>query len=181
MDNSTENVTLYALFLNDILSLYKEADSESYEELLGISEGHDISEPFNKIPIQVYNDMCEMVEENLGEANLKKIGEKIGESVYNALVSQKMVSNSPSPVEIIKGLIVVASNMIQDPKGRGWELLKESNNEIILKRTQTFNSILQFGLLKGLVKKTGKNAVEVSLRKSVSLADEFDEYVIKWI
>jgi len=180
MDKSTENVTLFALFINDVLKLYKEADPDSYEELLEMADGHDLSDPFGKVPMLVYNDMCEYVEFNLGQANLKKIGEKIGESVFDALLGQNIVKQNPSPKEILDGLIVAAANMIQDPKGRGWLMISNSNNSIVMKRTQTFNSTLQFGLLKGLVKKTGVKLPDVKLIKSEAAGAEFDEYEITW-
>lgn len=180
MDQSTENVTLFAIFINDILRLYKEADPESYEELLNMADGYEISEPFEKVPIQLYNDMCTFVEENIGKANLKKIGENIGETVFDALLGQEIVKASPTPKEILQGLIVAASGMIQDPKGRGWEMLSAADKKIIMRRTQTFNSTLQFGLLKGLVKKTGAQLVEVVLQKEIEKGDEFDEYVVTW-
>ena len=49
MDKSTEGVTLFALFINDILVQYKEADPESYDELLEMADGHNLSDPFGKL------------------------------------------------------------------------------------------------------------------------------------
>ena len=180
MDKSTEGVTLFALFINDILVQYKEADPESYDELLEMADGHNLSDPFGKVPMAIYNDMCEYVEFNLGQANLKKIGETIGGSVFDALIAQNIVKQNPSPKEILEGLIVAAANMIQDPKGRGWVMESNASNAIVMKRTQTFNSILQFGLLKGLVKKTGVTLPEVKLLKSVKDGADFDEYEVSW-
>ncbi|MDX2190819.1 MAG: hypothetical protein SFY32_13235 [Bacteroidota bacterium] len=180
MNNSTENVTLFALFINDILRLYKEADPESYNELYNMAKGYHLEDPFAKVPMKLYNDMCQFVQENLGAANLKKIGENIGESVYEALTGQKLVPANPTPKDILNGLIGAAANMVQDPQGRGWIMVSDSDHQIIMKRTQTFNSILQFGLLKGLVKKTGKTTVDVKLIKSVEAGDEFDEYLVTW-
>lgn len=169
------------MFIQDILKLYKEEDPESYSDLESFAKGYDISEPFSKVPMEVYNNMCAYVEDNLGAANLKKIGETIGETVYEALISQNLVRADPNPKEILEGLIFAAANMIQDPEKRGWEMLEAENSYIIMRRTQTFNSTLQFGLLKGLVKKTGKTSIEVILVKSVQRGDEFDEYKVTWI
>jgi hypothetical protein len=49
-----------------------------------------------------------------------------------------------------------------------------------MRRTQTFNSSLQFGLLETLISKTGVLFPSVDLQKSVEKGDEYDEYLISW-
>jgi len=179
MDNSTEGVTLYAIFINDVLKNY-EADKDQYQELFELTQGYDLSEPFNTIPIQLYNDMCEWIQTELGKFNLIRVGRNIGETVYDTMQTNNMISADSTPVTIIETLAAVASQMIQDPKGRGWEILEKANESILLKRTQTFNSLLQFGLLDGLVRKAGVTNVKVEYKKEVAKGDDFDEYLVSW-
>jgi hypothetical protein len=50
-----------------------------------------------------------------------------------------------------------------------------------MRRTQNFNSILQLGLLKGLVQKTGVRLVEVKYLRSVAEGADYDDYLITWM
>ncbi len=179
MDNSTEEVTLAAAFISDVLSLY---DGKSDQAALKqMAAGYDLSDPMNQVPMQVYNDMCNWVEQEIGAANTRRIGKKIGETAYIGMASQKMLSDDPCPAEVMQALAKVASIMIQDPKGRGWEILENGEKHIVMRRTQTFNSTLQLGLLEGLVRKTKVFSPRVSYVKMVEKGDEFDEYKVTWI
>ncbi len=180
MNNSTKNVTLFALFINDILNYYKD-NSLLRPHLEKLVEGHDLSDPFNKVPITVYNDMCDWVEQKVGKFNIIKLGTDIGETVWGALVSNDQIKDTASPSEIIHGLKGAADNMIQDPERRGWDILTDEENAITMRRTQTFNSKLQLGLLKGMVSKSpGVKGVKVDYIKSVENGDEYDEYIISF-
>ncbi len=179
MDNSTEGVTLYAAFLNDILKIYEDRKAE-YIELFDIAKDYDLNDPFNKVPILVYNDMCSWIEVNLGKFNLIKAGRNVGESAFNGMVQNKLLPDNPQPKDIMEALVKVASQMIQDPKGRGWEIVSSTNHSIIMRRTQTFNGKLQLGLLDGLLRKTNVTAVRVNDIKSVDNGAEFDEYEVSW-
>jgi len=50
-----------------------------------------------------------------------------------------------------------------------------------MRKTQTFNTTLQIGLLDGLIRKSGVFGVQVILQKEVKLGAEFDEYMISWM
>jgi hypothetical protein len=75
---------------------------------------------------------------------------------------------------------VVASNMIQDPLGRGWEILEESPGNIIMRRTQSFNCILQEGLLQSLVQRCNVTLVSVQHISCVRDGDEFCDFGVTW-
>jgi hypothetical protein len=180
MNNSTENVTLYAAFIQDVIKNYQD-DETTYEELLQIAKDYDISQPFNLIPIKIYNEMCAWIEENLGRFNLIRVGRNIGETVYQNMIDSKALPPNPSPFEIMKALVKAANEMIQDPLKRGWVILSENKNSIILRRTQTFNSVLQLGLLDGLIRKAGVAGIKVEYLKEVRNGDEYDEYEVSWI
>jgi len=179
MDNSTENVTLFAVFVNDILKNYEKKKSD-YLELFDIVKGCDLSNPYNKIPISIYNELCQWVEDNLGKFNLIRVGRSIGETVHASLVTNKIISDNTTPIEIMQALEKVANEMVQDPKGRGWNILSHEDGKIIMQRTQTFNSKLQLGLLDGLIRKSSVFSVNVDYVRSVEKGDEFDEYMITW-
>ncbi len=180
MDHSTENVKISAAFIQDILALYKD-NAHDYEILKKMTEGHNITTPTNMVPMEVYNRMCDWIESQIGQVNTKKLGRKIGNTAFNAMYNFKMISAKPTPEEAMKALAKVASSMIQDPKGRGWEITESSKKHIVLKRTQTFNSTLQFGLLDEIIRKTGVLSPKVEYLKSVAKGDEFDEYKISWL
>ena len=179
MDNSTENVTLFAVFINDILKNY-EAKRDDYEELFALVEGYDLTDPFSKVPIQLYNDLCRWIEDNLGKFNLIRVGRNVGETVYDSLIQNNLLSEKSTPLETMQALKGAAETMVQDEKKRGWEILEHTNNSILMRRTQTFNSQLQIGLLDGLVRKTKKSGVKVEYTKKLEDGADFDEYIITW-
>ena len=64
MDSSVENVTLYAWAIIDILKNYQDKKND-YWELFEMAKGLDLSKPNNKVPIQVYIDMCDWIDHKL--------------------------------------------------------------------------------------------------------------------
>jgi hypothetical protein len=87
MDNSTENVTLSAGIINDVLKNYQDKKIE-YKELFDIANGYDYSNTSAKIPITVYLKMCDWIENKLGKFNLMRIGRNIGESTYEMMITR---------------------------------------------------------------------------------------------
>jgi hypothetical protein len=179
MDSSTEKVTLYAAFVNDVLNVYKDKP-DFYGPLSRMAEGEDLSDPFNKVPMHTYNEMCNWIEKNIGKVNTKKVGREIGKTAFEAMRQHKLITDKPSPKQLMEALVKVASQMIQDPKKRGWEIMSSTANSIVMRRTQTFNSSLQFGLLETLISKSTVLFPSVDLQKSVEKGDEYDEYLITW-
>lgn len=181
MNHSTENVSLWAAFILDIL---READnlqsSTDTQPLKDMVSSHDLSNPFEMLPLQLYNEMCAWAETNLGEEAIIKMGFAIGETVYPNLIENGIIDEDSAPLDVIEGLIIAAESMIEDPEGRGWEILADTSVSLHMKRTQTFNSKLQFGLLEGLIQKAKVSKVKVSYLKEVSEGDEFDEYFVAW-
>lgn len=180
MNNSTEGVTLYAGFLSDLLANYQKERSAVFQPLFAMAKDFDLSNPTTLVPIGVYNEMCDWIERKLGPSNLRKAGEFIGARVYDLMIQAKYISSHATPQEILRGLQKVAGEAIQDPLGRGWEILELGDKRAVLRRTQTFHPILQEGLLKALVKRGGQQTVMVRYLKSVAQGDEFDEYEVLW-
>jgi hypothetical protein len=179
MDNSTENVTLIAAFVSDVINLYEGKTDQKI--LKTMASQYDLTDPMKQVPMSVYNDMCNWIEEKVGKANARLLGRRIGETAYQSMVAQKMVNKDTTPGEMMQALKVVASALIKDPKKRGWEIVKNEPKEIIMRRTQTFNGTLQLGLLDTLIRKTNATYPKVELIKEVELGHEYDEYRITWI
>jgi hypothetical protein len=179
MDNSTENVTLISAFVNDILNIYK-GKRRFEEKLQKMTEGYDLSDPMAPVPMKLYNDICNWIEDEIGVINTKKVGKQIGETAYANKVQMNLVKEGCSPAEMMEALKKVASIVIQDPKNRGWEIVENQDKKIVMRRTQTFNSTLQFGLLHGLMKKTNALGVNITYDKSVANGDSYDDYLITW-
>jgi hypothetical protein len=180
MDKSTENVTLFAGVIEDVLKNYKDKQQE-YKELFDIASGYDFSKPSNKIPIDVYIKMCDWIENKLGKFNLIRIGRNIGESTYETMITNKMIVGKCPPLDVMKALILTAHMGVQDPKKRGWEIVSHTEKSIVMRKTQNFNSVLQIGLLDGLIRKSGVLGVVVTFKQELSKGAEFDDYLITWL
>lgn len=181
MDHSTDNVTLAAAFVNDVLDIYKQKSATDYEILKKMTTGLDLSNPMNMVPMEVYNSMCNWIESQVGQANAKLVGRQIGRTAYEAMKSFKMISDKSTPLEVMNALVTVAGTMIKDPKGRGWVILESHPKSIVMRRTQTFNGTLQFGLLDEIIRKTGVLSPKIEYLRSVANGDEFDDYKITWL
>ncbi len=181
MNQSTENVMLLTAFVLDVLREVENLESSTdTTPLKKMTDNYDLSNPYEMIPMQLYNDMCAWVEQQLGEEAIIKVGFAIGETVYPSLIDNGIIQEENEPLDIMEGLIIAASSMVQDPEERGWEIIKDTNESLHLRRTQTFNGKLQFGLLKGLIQKSNAKEVNVSYLKQISQGDEFDEYLVTW-
>lgn len=179
MDNSTEGVTLIAAFVSDVINLYEGKSDQT--TLKKMAADLDLSDPMKHVPMETYNKMCNWIETQVGKANARLLGRKIGETAYGSMVSMKMVNDNTTPSEMMKALQQVAVTVIKDPKRRGWEILEDKPKEIVMRRTQTFNGTLQLGLLDTLIRKTKVLSPSVDMIKEVALGHEFDEYRITWL
>ncbi|MCB8963821.1 MAG: hypothetical protein H6536_02105 [Bacteroidales bacterium] len=180
MDISTENVTLHAWAIADILKNYQDK-KQDYRELFDMAAGIDLSKPYGKVPLAVYVEMCNWIDQKLGRFNLIKIGRSIGESTYQLMVDENMIPEECTPLDLMKALVITAQKGVQDPKKRGWEVVAYSEKSITMRKTQVFNAQIQLGLLDALVRKSKVFGVQVVLSKEQGADSEFDEYVITWL
>lgn len=178
MDHSTDRVKLIAAFISDIINLYEGKDSQ--HTLKKMAEGHDLSDPMGLVPMELYNNMCDWIENQIGKTNVRILGRKIGETAYSSMLSQNMITDHATPLEMMEALQTVAVMLIKDPKKRGWKILKAEPHEIVMRRTQTFNSTLQLGLLDTLIRKAKVFSPSVKLIKEVAAGDHYDDYQITW-
>lgn len=181
MNHSTEGVRIHAGFISDLLRIYESTQNGISAPLFQMATDLDLSDPAGWIPMSRYNEMCDWIEQTLGPANIKIAGQRIGERVYDAVVQSGAVGTNPDPIQMLEALKYAADTMIDDPLKRGWEILEKDNERAVMRRTQTFNSVLQHGLLTSLISKTGVRMPAVQLRQSVAEGAEFDEYEIQWV
>jgi predicted hydrocarbon binding protein len=179
MDNSTAGVTLLNGFVTDILAEYqhlKRVCGPAFE----LAKGVDRSRPTDYCSIDIYNDVCTWIEQNVGEMSIRQAGIAIGRRVAANIIEQGKMT-SPTPIAMMEALKWAASVMIKDPKGRGWEILDQNDHSITMRRTQTFNCKMQEGLLVSLVEKTGVEGADVEHAKCTKRGDEFCEYRLSWL
>lgn len=179
MNNSTDGVTLDAGFVTDLLALYE--GNTIARELVAMAAAVDRRDPSARVPMALYNDMCAWIERKLGPANLRRAGETMGARVYDKVLADGRLSADPTPVELLRELARTARLLIHDPLGRGWELLEEGPDRAVMRRTQTFHPVLQEGLLKALVARSGRTFPKVRYLRSVQTGAEYDDYEVTWM
>jgi hypothetical protein len=145
-----------------------------------MARGLDPGDPTRRVPIALYNEMCGWIETNLGRFNAITAGRAIGRRAYDQMVKDGTLGQSPTPHRILEELKRVASLMIQDPKGRGWEILRLGEGLAVMRRTQTFNCPLQEGLLLSLIERTGVAGVRVQHAQCERRGAEFCDYEVRW-
>ncbi|MEO0811387.1 MAG: hypothetical protein AAFY60_00895, partial [Myxococcota bacterium] len=180
MDQSTDGVTLHAGFVFDVLAEYRSMGkvcAPVFEKVQHLSE----ERPDELVPIKLYNDVCEFIEETFGPASIRSAGEQVGKRVHAGMRANGLLAEDASVADTMRALRKAADVVIHDPKKRGWELLEEGPKLLVMRRTQTFNSSLQFGLLRSLAEAAGARGLTVELVRSVKKGDEFDEYRLKWL
>lgn len=181
MDESTEGVTLYAGFIFDLLDCFPGAEKTFAKDLYAMAEDLDPEQPTASVPFELYNRMCGWIEQRLGPATLRKAGSKIGERAYGQMLEVQGMPERPGPTRILEGLKHAADAMIQDPKGRGWTIVESADDRMLMRRTLSFNCILQEGLLQSLVTRTGVSLPRVRHARCTRRGDEFCEYEVTWL
>ena len=181
MDESTEGVTLYAGFVFDLLSTLESKRDTFAAPLFDMAEDLDPDNPTEKIPIRLYNEMCCWVEEHLGVASVRSAGATIGLRVFDFMRQADLVPEDPTPLQIVEGIRDVARTAVQDPRDRGFEVLEAEERRILLRRTQTFHCLLQEGLIRSLVQRTGVRLPRATHKACVRDGAPYCEYEITWL
>ncbi len=179
MDNSEEDVTLLSGFVFDVLGEYKDM-RRLCKPIFNLADALDASHPEYLCSIRLYNLVCTKIEEQFGPSSVRNAGRAIGERAYGRMTQDGTLGANPTPLRILSELKRVASRMIQDPKKRGWEVLGDGPAHVLMRRTQTFNCILQEGLLLALVEKTGVLMPRIDHARCTRRKDPFCEYRVEW-
>lgn len=178
MDESTRGVTLNVGFVFDVLQEYEDS-RKLLKPLFAMADGLDPERPNSVCPIDVYNDVCTWIERNVGESSIRNAGRAIAGRVYANI--SRGGRDAKTPMEIAESLKWAADNMIQDPKHRGWEIRESGDSKIVMRRTQTFNCIMQEGLLLRLLELTQVTMPEVKHAKCTRKGDDYCEYTMTWL
>lgn len=178
MDNSTQGVTLNSGFVFDVLREYEDS-RKMLGPLFAMAKGLDPSTPEVVCPMDTYNAVCTWIETNIGESSIRSAGRAIAERVYANVTDNN--KNPKTPLEIMQALQWAASTMIQDPKKRGWEIRDTTETRIVMRRTQTFNCILQEGMLVRFLELTRVVMPSVKHERCTRRGDEYCDYVLTWM
>ena len=181
MNESEQGVTIVAGFVNDVLNFYEPYKQQFAKPIFDMTEHIDFTDPGNLVPMKLYNDICTWVEKNIGAASIAQLGKAIGERAYDHIEQSGGLGENVSPLEILTELKRAASALIQDPLDRGWEIVEHGDSHIVMRRTQTFNCILQESLLKSFVARTGVKGVQVTHERCTRKNDEYCDYRIQWL
>jgi hypothetical protein len=177
MNESTEGVTLLTSFVFDVLREY-EAMQKVCRPAFDMAKDLDRS-PGVYCSMNIYNDVCTWIEQNIGSASIRKAGIAIGSRIYDNIIAQSKIKDA-TPLAMMESLKWAASVMIRDPQGRGWEIYECQATSLVMRRTQTFNCVMQEGLLLSLVDRTGVLGPDVEHRACTRRGDEFCEYRLSW-
>lgn len=179
MDESTDGVTLLSGFVFDVLA--------EFETMRGVCapafamvEHLERDDPDTWVPLQLYNDVCDWLEKNVGTATIRRAGEAIGQRAFAAMVAANKIA-VPTPKTMMESLAWAASTMIQDPKGRGWQVVSSAETKLVMRRTQSFNCLLQEGLLLSLIQRCGVLMPSVAHRTCTRRGDAYCEYDLGWL
>ena len=179
MDESTDGVTLLTGFVFDVLGEYEDT-RRLCEPAFAMASKLDPNRLDDWCSIEIYNNICDWIEENVGGASIRRAGVAIGARAFANIVKEGKIEE-PTPRAMMDALAWAASVMIRDPKARGWEIVDGTATSIRMRRTQTFNCLLQEGLLLSLIEKTGVLMPSVSHVKCTRRGDDYCEYDLKWL
>lgn len=180
MDSSVEGVTLYAGFVFDVLEEYKGLE-RLCAPAFALASHLDPRAPMVRVPMATYNEICSWIETHVGAASVRRAGRAIGDRVFDQMRRERQVPQAPTPGDLMRALKLMADTMIQDPKGRGWELRRENDRSVLMRRTQTFNCILQEGLLLALTERSGVLMPSVRQVSCTRAGADYCDYLISWL
>jgi hypothetical protein len=181
MDNSTEGVTLLNVFILDVIREVEQLEEVDLTDFRKLYSEVSLENPYDVNSIEVYNAICDWAEKNTSEEVFMQISKSIGNSVYQGLIENNIIDESTPPEDVLEGLVLAAASLVQDEKERGWVILDSSSDHMLMRRTQTFNSKLQIGMIIGLVEKCeGISTAKVIYEKEVAKGDEYDDYLVTW-
>jgi hypothetical protein len=167
--------------VQDLLNFYLPYKEQFAKPIFEMTAHIDFTEPGSLVPMKLYNEVCSWVEKNIGTASIAQLGTAIGERAYDHMKQSGGLGEKATPLEILAELKRTASILIQDPLNRGWEFIEKSDTHAVMRRTQTFNCILQETLLKSLVTRSGVKGVRVVHERCTRNHDEYCDYRIEWL
>jgi len=181
MENTAAlNATFSAGLLHKIVDQYKNTSDHITMELNKRITHIDITNPLVQISLDMFNDIVEWIEHELGSANLKMIGIIMGETAYNDLKAKNKINEKLTPKEAIEILPLVSQSLIIDPLKRTWKVLEISDNFARIKRSQVFHPTIQIGIIESFIRKAGVVFPRTRLIRDYKQGPAFDEFEITW-
>ncbi|MFC2138700.1 hypothetical protein ACFLTE_11045 [Bacteroidota bacterium] len=181
MENTAAyNATFSAGLLAKIVDQYKDTSDHITLELNKRLTNLDISNPLVQISLDLFNDIVEWIERELGSANLKMIGIIMGETAFKDLRSRNKINEKLSPKEAIEKLPMVSQSLIIDPLNRNWKILEISDNFARIKKSQIFHTTIQIGIIESFIRKAGVVFPRTRLVRDYKKGPAFDEFEITW-
>jgi len=180
MDDSTDGVTLYASFVFAVVDPFRDVQRHC-APLFEMVRGIDPGEPKRLVPMAVYNDVCAWIEQNLGVASVRAAGSAIGRGAFQRLRREGEIGAEATPAEALAALARAVLTTVQDPKRRGWDILEANDGYVVIRRTQSFNCVMQEGVLLSLVEGTGVTMPRVEHLRCTRRGEEFCEYEVRWL
>ena len=175
-----EKATCPALIVRKILDQYEKASPDITKGLFQIAAKMDISNPNTQVPLNHLNELIGWIEKNLGPANLKMIGNILGETAFENLMAKKALPVKVSPKEAIEKLILVLQAIIQDPFNRYLKVVEIQDKSARVRKTQTFNNTVEIAIIESFIRKAGVNFPRTRLIRDYQKGPEYDEYEITW-
>jgi hypothetical protein len=180
MDSTTDGVTLHSVFILKVVEPFRGME-RLCAPLFEMVSGLDHVDPRAPAPIQLYNDVCAWIEQHLGAASVRAAGQSIGQNAFNRMRRERMLQADCGPAEALTALSRTVLSTIQDPKKRGWDVLEIAEGYVLMRRTQTFNCVMQEGVLLAMVEATGVTLPRVEHLRCTRRGDEYCEYEVRWL
>lgn len=180
MDESTEGVTLHAGLVLTVVDPFRDMQ-RICAPLFEMVRGIDSSEPKRPVPISLYNDACAWIEQNLGAASVRAAGSAIGRGAFQRMRREGAITAESTPADALEALARAVLVTVQDPKKRGWEILDAIDGCVLVRRTQTFNCVMQEGVLLALIEGTGVTMPRVEHLRCTRRGEDFCEYEVRWL
>jgi hypothetical protein len=86
-----------------------------------------------------------------------------------------------TPADALAALARTVGTTVQDPRKRGWDILESNEGCVVIRRTQTFNCVMQEGVLLSLVEGAGATRPRVEHVRCTRRGEEFCEYEVRWL
>jgi hypothetical protein len=179
MDESTDGVTMHSIFILKVVEPFRDMErlcGPLFEMIRPVEEAL----PRDPAPITLYNDACEWIEKNLGGASVRAAGETIGKNAYSRMRKSGEVADGAPLGDVYRALAAAVLLTIQDPKKRGWQVLEDSDARVVMRRTQTFNCVMQEGVLLSIARESGVTLPRVEHLRCTRRGDEFCDYEVRW-
>jgi hypothetical protein len=176
----TYSSTCPVTIINKILNIYKPTSNDISKGLFDLAGKIDLTNVTGRVPIFALYELAEWIEKHLGPANVKMIGNLLGEEAYQILKQSGKISEKIKPAEAIEKFVIVSQTIFQDPLRRYWEKIEIKNNIARVKKCVLLNVTMQIGIFEAFLRKCGVPSPRVRLIRDYKRGQEFDEFEITW-